>query len=313
MMKLNCIPFSMKDLVKLGVKAEAGTETYGPAAGIVLNTNDRVATTLYDLIGDPATPLVPGKQAILNTRNQELKTARLALGAATDAGCEYCRLGISLLKGVLGTRHNSAWFAAGFLTPSLAVPKDPVPMLIEFRHYFTANAARENASGGITAAQAQAKMADIQAAQLGLASAEAAQAQAKGARNFAKRALSERLSGLRSELDQLLSDQDFRWREFGFRRPADGHIPSDVEGLVLTAGAPGTVVVRWDRAALAENYRVLWRPAGAEFETATEVGLFGDLQMLISGLTTGTSVIVSVTARNNSGETQPTESTITVP
>lgn len=58
---------------------------------------------------------------------------------------------------------------------------------------------------------------------------------------------------------------------------------------------------------------MLWRLATDALETATDVGLFSDLQALLSGIPSGTSIIVGVTARNDSGETQPTEATITVP
>jgi hypothetical protein len=43
-----------------------------------------------------------------------------------------------------------------------------------------------------------------------------------------------------------------------------------------------------------------------------EVGLFSDRTVIIGGLPSGTSVIVSVTARNPAGETLPTNATIIV-
>jgi hypothetical protein len=44
-----------------------------------------------------------------------------------------------------------------------------------------------------------------------------------------------------------------------------------------------------------------------------EVGLFSDLAVNLVGLPTGSTVVISVTARNNSGETLPTEVTVVVP
>lgn len=312
-MTLTRIPRSSNGLVRLGVKALAGSISQGPAIGLQLNTSAMITTDLHNLTGDPATPLVPGKEAVLDSSKQAVKSATIAAQLAVKAGREYCRIGIALLKPVLGVKHNSMWENAGFRTPSLAMPADPVPMLIQFRRFLEANPTSENASIGFTAAQANAKTTAIQSAELALATAESAKLVAKGQRDFAQRALQKRMLGLRGELAQLLSPESGIWREFGFRRPADRHIPNDVEGVALTAGVPGTVLVKWNAASRAENYRVLWRLTGAPAEDATQVGLLTDRQTLITGLPTGSSVIVGVTARNGSGETEAAEATITVP
>lgn len=312
-MPTNKVPKSYAPLINLALKAHTGAQTHGAVVELQQNVATAIAGDLYDLIGDPATPLVPGKQAILNTRNQAVKAAQGVARVAVRAGREYCRLGVALLRPVLGAQHNGTWEAAGFLTPSLAMPLHPSPTLIAFRHYFEANPAQENVPSGITAAQAQARLAAIQSAAFAVAAAEAQQLIAKRARDLAVRALQRRLSGLRYELGQLLSREDGMWREFGFYRPADGQLPEVVEGLILAAGLPGTVVVTWEAASLAENYRVVWRPEGSPSENNTEVGLFADLQVLISGLPSGSSVTVGVSARNDSGETEATEATITVP
>jgi hypothetical protein len=312
-MPTNKVSRTYAALINHGLKAQTGAQTNAAVVNLEQNDAPAIATDLYDVIGDPGTPLVPGKQAILNTRNQAVKSAYAASRLAIRAGREYCRLGVSLLKPVLGVKHNGTWQAAGFLTPSLAMPQNPSAMLIEFRHYFEANPAQENAASGITAAQAQARVAAIQSTAVAVAAAETAQLTAKRARDLAVRALQKRLSGLRYELGQLLSREDGLWREFGFHRPADGQLPEVVESVILTPGLPGTVVVTWEAASLAENYRVLWRPEGSPIEGNTEVGLFADLQVLIGGLPSGISVLVRVTSRNNSGETDPKEATITVP
>lgn len=312
-MPTNKIPDQFAAIINLALKAQTGAQTNAAVVELEQNDAGAISADLYDVIGDPATPLVPGKQALLNTRNQTVKSAYAASRLAVRAGREYCRLGVALLKPVLGVKHNGTWEAAGFLTPSLAMPQNPSAMLIEFRHYFEANPAQENAASGITSAQAQARVAAIQSAAFAVASAEAAQLTAKRARDLAVRALQKRLSGLRYELGQLLSREDGMWKEFGFHRPADGQLPEDVESIILAPGLPGTVVVTWEAASLAENYRVLWRPEGSPIENNTEVGLFADLQVLIGGLPSGSSVTVGITARNNSGESEPKEATITVP
>jgi hypothetical protein len=215
------------------------------------------------------------------------------------------------LKPVLGTRWTTQWQAAGFSAPSLALPQDPVPMLIGFREYFKANAAKEVAPINLTAARAQLLVDSIQDANAAVGAAKQLRIALKTARDTSLRKLQLRLGGLRSELDQILSDDDGRWYAFGFRRPADGAIPSLVTGLALTPAGPGVVLVQWGLSSLAENYRVTWRLAGSATEP-TEVGLFTDRQCSIVGLPSGASIVVGVSARNDSGETEPTEAAITV-
>lgn len=312
-MSKNSIPQTYSGIVPLAVKALAGSISLGATIDLQHHTNVEIAADLYDLIGNPATPAIPGKQATLNTRKQALKDAYTTARAASAAGREYCRLGISLLKTVLGTTHSSAWTNAGFLAPNLQIKKSPVAMLIQFRQYFEANAARENAAAGVTAVQAQARLTAIQNADLAVAAAKAAKLGATRIRDLALRSLQKRMSGLRAELEQLLDSLDGQWLEFGFRLPGGGQIPAEVEGLILTAGLPGTVLVEWQAASLADNYRVTWRPSSAEPGTETDAGLFSDLQTLLVGLPSAVPIIVGVSARNSTGETSATSATITVP
>ena len=113
-------------------------------------------------------------------------------------------------------------------------------------------------------------------------------------------------------MGKLLGPADNRWNDYGFPRPIDGAKPALVEGLTLTAGAPGTVLAQWAQSARAINYRVSWKPQGSSGD-ATVVGLFGDLSKALTGLPSGVAIEVFVTARNASGETQPATATIIVP
>lgn len=306
-MHSNKIPKAADPLVRLAVKGLAGARNGN--VRLFINSKEVIAADLYDLIGNPDTPLIPGKEALFDIRKQEVTLARAAARVAIKAGREYCRIGIALLKSVLGPTHNGNWHAAGFRTPSLAMPRHPEPMLIQFRRYLEVNPAQEKADSGFTAAEAHAKMVAIQAAELAVAAAEAGKLVAKQERDKAQRALKKRLSRLRAELEQLLSPEDGAWKEFGFRRPADGRIPEPVEEVKVTAGVPGTAVAEWEQASRAESYRVSWSLDGVE----TEVGLFADRRILIAELPPGATVMVRVTARNAAGETRPTEVAFAVP
>ncbi len=308
----NAIPRAQAPLIQLSLRARAGAEAHGAAIKLKHNTSVEISADQFDLTGNPATPLEPGKQAVYNAKKEVLKAAHAAASEARATGREFCRQSVGLLKAVLGTSYNSNWEAAGFLTPSLELPDHPVPLLLQVRQYFERFPERENAPLNLTAVQAQARIAAIQAAELGVATAKSERVAAKTARDESQKALYRRLINLRGELEQLLEDDDGRWYEFGFHRPIDGHMPAPVSGIVLTALAPGIIGVAWENAARAQNYRVQWR-IGGESQPASEAGLFNDRQCTIAGLITGATVAILVSSRNASGETVPTEQTILVP
>jgi hypothetical protein len=85
-----------------------------------------------------------------------------------------------------------------------------------------------------------------------------------------------------------------------------------VTGLTVRPGTvAGEIIVQWDPSIGAENYRVLRQIQTVE-DKPVEVGLFSDRTVIINGLPSGKTVIVSVTARNPAGETSPVNSTIAI-
>jgi hypothetical protein len=186
--------------------------------------------------------------------------------------------------------------AAGFTSGSLQLPRDPKSLLLEFRAYFALNTAHESASNGVTAAQANTLALAIDAAFLAEAQANTARDAAVEARDASFNRLRSRIVGLRGELEQILEPDDMRWRTFGFARPIDRRIPKLVTGLTVRAGTvAGEIIVEWDPAIGAENYRVLRQVQTVDL-APVEVGLFSDRTVIINGLPSGKTVIVSVTA-----------------
>jgi hypothetical protein len=299
------------EVLNLAGIALVGATNFGAAIGLEHNDAANLATDYHDLVGNPATPLIPGKQTKLDAQIVAAVAATTARHVAIDEGREFCRLVIGILKPVLGSRWNTAWNAAGFTQPSLALPRNPAAMLAQFRGYFAANPARENAALNVTAARAQTLADAISTAIAAQGNAKTLRGQLRLERDGSFKQLRKRLSGLRAELAQLLSPTDQRWYQFGFQRPADGRVPEPVTELTLSTYGPGAISATWALSSLADNYRVSWRLASSS-EAPTEVGLFTDRQCLISGLPSGQQVIVLVRARNNSGETEPTEAAIMV-
>jgi hypothetical protein len=301
----NTIPRPLAAVITLARIAHAGSETSGEITGLAQNTPGKIGADLHAVIGDPATPHVPGIQALYAAQIVTVKDSYAEKNAAIRAGREFCRLAISLLRPVLGNEWNTAWQAAGFHQPSLALPIQPVAMLTSFRAYFSANPARENAQAGITGAAAEAAAAAIDSAILAVASARRVLVSLKVQRDRALKTLRQRLSGLRAELEQLLEDDSGLWYEFGFKRPADGRKPLPVSEVTVTPAAPDVVVVKWEPAPLAKDYRVTWEhPSG---ELGAETPWLADTQTSLTELPTGMPIIIGVRARNAHGEAAPVE------
>jgi hypothetical protein len=313
-MTTRAIPKNLPGLQSLGTEALAGAALLGVTIGIAQNTAARIAIDHYDVFGEPGeTPVNRGKEAALNTKRDALTAARAARREAIADGRAFCGKAVDLFKGHLGRQWNPAWTAAGFTQFSIAVSKMNVPtLLMEIRNYLRDNAGYENVALGITSAIAGTKLAAVDAAKVAVNSAVAARNLASDHLAEAKQKLRDRLGGLREELDRLLADDDHRWREFGFPRPVDTKMPDPVTGLVATPGLPGQVLVQHDASARALDYRVSWKPQVSSGEP-TEVGLFADLAVTLSGLPSGTTIVVSVTARNAAGETLPSQVTVIVP
>ena len=73
----------------------------------------------------------------------------------------------------------------------------------------------------------------------------------------------------------------------------------------------GEIIVEWEPSVGAANYRVSRQVLTVDAEPV-EVGLFSDRMVIIGELPSGKTVRVTVTARNEAGETLPASSLITI-
>jgi hypothetical protein len=272
------------------------------------NTAAKIGTEIVDLTGPVGAPPTPptGKIGILNDARQQSTDAQAALRAVIEAGRQLAMQSIDVLRPILGRRWNSRWNAAGFSSGSLAVPRDPYRLLIDLREYFRRNSAHEVPAVGVTAAALDAQIVAIDAARRDVDRAQAAKTAALDARNDAQLALQRRLSALRYELGSLLAGDDSRWYEFGFRRPIDGRIPAMVEGLTVTPGLPGELVVSWEPAPLAESYAVTKLVVGVDAQSVF-VKRVNDTETILHELPTGATVKVTVVSHNSTGDSLPVE------
>lgn len=313
-MASNAIPQSYDPLIELMEDAADGAAVHGPSIGLEQNKENAIRKDLHALIGKPAgpggtPPAVPGLKALLNTAkaNKSAKTA--ALRVVQSNGRALAMAAIGTLKPVLGTTWNSQWNAAGFTDGSLAVPTNPMVKLQQLRAYYIANPAKEvpNVNGiACTAANCEALAQAISTAQSesnqSNSNAGAAQKNLDDGMVTGRR----RMTGLREELTQLLDDDDDRWYAFGFDKPSDASTPEIPENVTATPGATGngSLFIHFDDARRATGYRVKVTNTVGGTELASE--LVQDSEAMIEGLPVGATVSITVTARNGTGESQPT-------
>jgi len=315
-MTTNSIPQVLERMILLGQVAYTGVLDLGVAIGVVLNTAPVIQTKLRAVIGTPPLPpgnvAIPGSLALYDEAVSDEIVANAAHRDALAAARTHCREAIDYLRRYLGRRWNSAWGAAGFTNASLAVPTNPEVMLSRLRSYLVAHPEHANNDLGVSVAAVQLQLDAIDNTRRTARTKLAERVQAKENRDNSIVDLRRGLSGLRIELDQLLDADDERWYQFGFDRPSDGRAPSPVRTLTLRQGLTGELIANWTRAEVATSYRLSWR-VNAPGATPVLVGLFTDRLATITGLSRGQSVIVSVAARNATGESAVTESTIVVP
>ena len=307
------VPTTNDGIVVLGYHCVTAASDLAAEVDLKQNTSPVIAADLYDFVGLPGTdPATAGKQGAFNQRRIAVTTAANLRRAAVQQGRDFNAKAVNHLKMFLGRFWNMLWQSIGFTNGSIALPYDPMPLLLKLRPHLIANPTHELAAEGITAANANALAIAINGAFNAESTAVAARDVARDARDASASKLRARLVGLRSELEQLLADDDHRWRRFGFTRPIDRRIPAMITGLTLRPGGiPGEVIVEWQPSAGAQNYRVL-RVVQTVDQQSVEVGLFTDPTAIISGLPSGKTVVVTVTARNEAGETLPTSVAILV-
>lgn len=318
---MNPTPTTLRPIVTQATTAKSGAETLGALINLKASDAEAIGGDLYAFAGRPADPTatppvaaIAGKQPLYVEARVAHAQARAARTAAQEAGLKFAAQAVDTLKGVLGRRWNSQWAGVGFTDGSIAIPSDPLPTLTLLEAHYRTHAEHETAALDLTAVKAELAKQAIVTARAAANAARREEGLAKQARDAAFAKLRMRISLLREELGGLLDDDDPHWYDFGFRRPVDGQTPDLVDSLTLRLGAPGEVVAEWSRARLADNYRVSWKLADAAPEVEpTQVGLFADQQAIITGLPSGVTITVIVTARNGSGESGKVTATIAIP
>jgi len=306
-MASNRLPDQLDRLFALATDMADGCHDHEVAVGIKQN---KEADMLADL-GAAQTA-----ENTFQTKRDAKTDATTAQTVADSNGKAFIGKAKRVLENYLGTKWSAGWATAGFVNNSTAIPstiEERQTCLNSLKIYFTNNPAHENAPLNVTAAEADAKFTALRDARNDVNNAATDAGNARKARETAVGKLRTRMTGLIGELGQLLEDDDPLWYAFGLSRPSDPETPGIPDGLVLTAGPAGSVLVDWADARRAERYRVFKQVVGTDLDFIAAVTVT-ESDATLSGLPSGATVKVRVTAANDAGESAPsTEVQIVVP
>lgn len=299
-MAANPLPTAQAPLLALAEDMADGLDAHETAVGVKQNT-EVVLRAAIDAVRDAETDFGATKTGKVD--------ASATLRIADSNARVFLKNARAVLAKVFGEDYGPAWEAAGFPNDSAAVPgtqEERLNLCAALATHFTAHAAHEVADPRfkVTAAEATLRFEALSDARSAVHVASTLAGQKKVVRDAAVEALKTRMRGLISELGQLLGDTDPRWDAFGLNAPGAAETPDTPEALVVTPGAPGTLLTDWADARLAARYRVWIQIVGVDtaFRPAATVT---DSDATLSGLGSGKTVRVRVTAVNDAGESTP--------
>ncbi len=306
-MASNILPSGLQDLFTLAEDMADGLHAHEAAIGIKQNTEAVFRADLTAAI-------------TAQTNHIAAQTAKVALSTAVTVADSNGKAFISTARNVLatylGNGYSQAWDATGFPDNSTAVPGTQAKrqvLLQSLQNYFTAHPAQENAPLNITAARAGILFTALSDARSAANDGNTAAGQKKNLRDAAEKTLRNRMSGLVSELGQLLEDTDPLWLAFGLNEPGATNLPDVADSLILTAGGAGVVLADWSDASRATRYRVFKQIVGVDATMVAAVTVT-DSDYTFTGLTSGKTLKVQIIAANDAGQAQPsTTAEIVVP
>ncbi len=297
-MAANDLPRALDALITLGEDMADGLHTHEVAVGVKQNLEATLRAAIA-AVNTAETNFANAKAA------KKLQT--IAVTIADSNGKAFIGTARSVLEPTLGTEPSAAWEPVGFPADSLAIPSTQAErqaLLNKLKDYFTANPARENAPLVITAAQSGILFTALSDARSAANQGNTAATDKKILRDAAVTALRKRMRGLIDELDQLLAADDARWFAFGLNPPGAAETPDAPEGFVLAAGSPGTLAADWSDTPRADHYRVWKQVVGVDADPIA-IGSPTDSDFTLTGLPSGATVKVYITAVNDAGESAP--------
>ena len=152
----------------------------------------------------------------------------------------------------------------------------------------------------MTAARAEELYHGLKAAKLAQDNQDTLIGEKQQEQDAALEGLRDRLRGVIGELKQLLSEDDQRWRRFGFNIPAEPETPGQPEQAQVDNSAPGKLLVTCAPVPFAERYRCYAARVSSTLEPAP-VGSSNEPLFVVETLEAGGRYNVLVSAVNSSG------------
>jgi hypothetical protein len=305
----NRLPDPLDDVFTLAEDMADGCHNHQAAIGLKQNTETDVRADL-----DAAVAAQTDYKDALSAKT-DFSTA---VTVADSNGKAFISSARRVLANNLGENWNQSWTATGFPDLSTAVPATQAKrqaLLLSLKNYFTANPGYEVNTPKlvVTAAKAGVLFTALSAARVAASDGNTDAGAKKVLRDAAEQNLRNRLSGLISELGQLLDDNDPLWLAFGLNEPGATNLPDSVDGLILTAGAAGTVLAHWSNASRASRYRVFKQIDGVD-AIPVNIATVTDSDATLTGQPSGKTLKVYVIAANDAGQATPSDTvTIVVP
>ena len=247
------------------------------------------------------------------TGKQTLRNRRTALQEVVAQARAFAMLARDNLKPTFGNLYSESWDITGYVG-SLATPdtvEELLLLMLALKTFFTANPTLEVASRNVTAAQAEAMYEALSAASAAVNSQDAILTGLKTDQDVKLEAVAKALRDLINELGALIGSLDPRWKAFGFNLPGAEETPDAVESVTATLIGPTAIALKWDMAARAQYYRIFKKVIGVD-EEFIAVGSPADLDFTLEGLPMNATVEIQISAVNDGGESQRTESVTVV-
>jgi hypothetical protein len=296
----NPLPGPIPPLLALGEDMANGAHNHGAAISLKQNDETGIRSDL-----DPA-------RAAFNAYSKSKDasvTLHSILRAADSTAYAFIKAASALLAQSLGEFWSTAWAPTGFPNHSTAVPStqdERFTLCQSLADFYTANPSYEVTTPKlvITAVAAQACHDAIKTARTAVNDGNKDMGQKKIDCDDAVATLRVRMRGLITELQQLLDDNDPLWEAFGLTKPGSDSTPDVPTALVLTAGPPSNIQSNWSPSARADHFRVYKKVVGVD-AAFVEVAGPTDPEYTFTGLPSGKTVDIQVTAVNSAGESAP--------
>lgn len=296
----NLIPNSNPRLFAICEDAADGARQHGTQIGLKQNTAEAIGADLL---------AARSAETDFSKSKAEKEKLGTALRIADSNGRAFIKAASAYFSQVLSENWSAEWEPTGFPNQSTAIPdtqEERFTLLESLKTYFADNASMEISTGRLilTAARAGALHEALSSARAAVNNGNSESGRRKMARDAAVDALKTRLRGLIGELGQLLPDDSPLWEAFGLNAPGADATPESPEALVVTPGLPGQFHADWGDSRGATRYRVWVLIVGMD-ENFRAVATVSDSDATITGLPTGKTVKVRVTAANDAGESAP--------